>query len=56
MTTTVFMNTEMAVIIIIIIILIIIVTMTMIYEVMTGTIGFNIPIINTDNSIIIIIL
>ena len=41
---------------IIIKILIIIVTIAIIYKVMTDMIGFNITIINTDNSIIIIIL
>ena len=37
-------------------ILFIIITMTIIYKVVTDMIGFNITIVNTDSSIIIIIL
>ena len=56
MITMIIVSIKLVVIIIIINILIIIVTMTMIYKVVTDMIGCNIAIINTDNSIIIMIL
>ena len=56
MITMIVISFKMVVIIIVIMILIIIITMTMIYKVVTDMIGFNITIVNTDSSIIIIIL